>query len=209
MLRRDPLAGFVVRAPRTLPDVPTDDEVAAVVRACPATPEGKRNRAMALVMADAGLRASEVLHLLVQDWQRADASLFVRQGKGRKDRIARLNPTTIRAIRAWIAVHPQPAAENWLFCDASGRPLNRRNLVQILHRLSTRAGLSNERRLHPHALRHYAATSWLREGMGLDEVRRLLGHSTLSATLKYSGLVDRDLARAHRQAGAIERLRLG
>src|SRR5579859_1837882 len=42
---------------------------------------------------------------------------------------------------------------------------------------------------------------------GVDEVRRLLGHESLSTTLRYSGLVGADLARAHRAAGGIERLR--
>jgi site-specific recombinase XerD len=57
-------------------------------------------------------------------------------------------------------------------------------------------------------LRHFAATSWLRHGMGLDEVRRLLGHESLTTTLRYSSLVGADLQAAHRRAGAIERLRL-
>jgi site-specific recombinase XerD len=80
--------------------------------------------------------------------------------------------------------------------------------VQILHRLSTKANLPANRRLHPHALRHFAATSWLRGGAGLDEVRRLLGHESLATTLRYSSLVGADLPRAHRRAGAIERLRV-
>ncbi len=83
-----------------------------------------------------------------------------------------------------------------------------RHLIQILHRLSVKAGLPTHRRLHPHALRHFAATSWLRGGTGLDEVRRLLGHESLTTTLRYSSLVGADLQRAHRKASAIERLHL-
>lgn len=58
-----------------------------------------------------------------------------------------------------------------------------------------------------HALRYFAATSYLRGGAGLDEARRLLGHESLNTTLRYSSLVGVDLQRAHRKAGAIERLR--
>ncbi len=79
--------------------------------------------------------------------------------------------------------------------------------MQILHRLSAKAGLPTHRRLHPHALRHFAATSWLRGGAGLDQVRRLLGHASLSTTLCYSSLVASELAAAHKKAAAIERLR--
>jgi len=101
-----------------------------------------------------------------------------------------------------------PSPEAFLFCDRQGRPLKSRHLVQIHHRLSRKAGLPDHRQLHPNALRHFASTSWLRGGAGLDEVRRLLGHESLSTTLRYSSLVGADLQRAHRKAGAIERLRL-
>jgi site-specific recombinase XerD len=207
-LAETPLRGFTMRTPRTLPSVPTEDELRAVLAACSETLEGIRNRALVLVLADSGLRASEVLHLLVEDWRAADRGLFVRSGKGRKDRVAFVGPTTTRALRAWLARHPQPAAESFLFTDRQGRPLKGRHLVTLLHRLSARAGLAAHRRLHPHALRHFAATSWLRAGAGLDEVRRLLGHESLNTTLRYSNLVSADLQRAHKKAGAIERLRL-
>jgi len=207
-LIESPLRGFTMRTPKTLPDVPTDDELRSVLAACSDTLEGARNRALMLVLADAGLRAGELLHLLVEDWRPADRGLFVRAGKGRKDRVAFVGPTTTRMLKVWLAYHPLPSPEAFLFCDRAGRPLQYRHLVQILHRLSAKAGLSAHRRLHPHMLRHFAATSWLRGGAGLDEVRRLLGHESLSTTLRYSSLVGKDLQRAHRMAGAIERLNL-
>jgi integrase/recombinase XerD len=208
-LVENPLRGFTMREPKTLPEVPTDEDLRAVLTVCPETLEGIRNRALLLVLADSGLRASEVVHLLIEDWRSSDRGLFVRAGKGQKDRVAFIGPTTTRTLKAWLARHPQPSGEAFMFCDRKGRPLKRRHLVQILHRLSRKAGLPDHRRLHPHALRHFAATSWLRGGAGLDEVRRLLGHESLSTTLRYSSLVGTDLQKAHRRAGAIERLHLG
>lgn len=113
----------------------------------------------------------------------------MRSGKGRKDRVTFIGPTTTRAVKAWLARHPAPAPESFPFTDRHGRVLKARHLIQVLHRLSAKAGLPNQRRLHPHALRHFAATSWLRGGAGLDEVRPLLGYESLSTTLRYSGLV--------------------
>ncbi len=200
------MRGFTMRTPKTLPDVPTEDELRAVLAACPDTLEGRRNRAPILVLADSGLRVSELLHLLVEDWRAVDRGLFVRAGKGRKDRVAFIGPTTTRAFRAWLARHPAPSPEAFLFTDRQGRPMKPRHLVQLLHRLSRKAGLPQRRRLHPHALRHFAATNWLRAGAGLNEIRRLLGHESLNTTLRYSSLVGADLQRAHRKAAAIERL---
>jgi site-specific recombinase XerD len=207
-LAENPMRGFTMRTPKTLPDVPTEEELRAVLAACSDTLEGVRNRALILVLADSGLRAGEVLHLLVEDWRPSDRGLFVRAGKGRKDRVAFVGPTTTRLLKTWLTRHPAASPEAFLFVDSSRRPLKYRNLATIMLRLSVRAGLPATRRLHPHALRHFAATSWLRDGMGLDEVRRLLGHESLSTTLRYSNLVGADLQRAHKKAGAIERLRL-
>lgn len=82
VLREDPLRGLTMRTPKTLPDVPTDDELRGVLSACPDTLEGTRNRAMILTLADSGLRASEVLRLLIEDWRAPGRGLFVRAGKG-------------------------------------------------------------------------------------------------------------------------------
>jgi len=71
-------------------------------------------------------------------------------------------------------------------------------MVHILRRLSTPAGLPPSRRLRLHSLRHFAATLWLRNGVGLDQVRRLLGHASLHTTLRNSSLVAADLQQATR-----------
>jgi site-specific recombinase XerD len=206
-LGRNPLAGFSIRTPKTLPQVPSEDELRAILGCCGDRLEGRRNRALVLVLADAGLRAAEIARLVVEDWNPSQRSLFVR-GKGGKDRVAFLSPVTTRALREYLEARRTWRAEDYLFASRDGRPLKPRHLVQILHRLSTRAGLADHRRLHPHALRHLAATTWLRHGMGLDEVRRLLGHASLQTTLRYSSLVSTDVQRAHRRAAAIERMGL-
>jgi integrase len=125
-LAETPLRGFTMRTPETLPDVPTEDELRAVLTACPETLEGVRNCALLLALADSGLRASEVLRLLIEDWRPHDRGLFVRAGKGRKDRVAFIGPTTTRALKAWLARHPTPTPEPFLFVDRRRRPLTPR-----------------------------------------------------------------------------------
>jgi site-specific recombinase XerD len=207
LLTSDPMRGIPrPRGSLSLPDLPSDDELRTVLASCTATFEGVRNRAIILVMADAGLRASEVARARVQDWDASELRIVVRLGKGRKDRVAFVSPTTAESIRRHLVMRPGVGHPNPLFADAQGRPLTLRHLVQILHRLSARAGLPPNRRLHPHRLRHFDATSWLRNGVGLDHVRRLLGHTSVAMTLRYSSLVATDLQRAHREAAAIERM---
>jgi integrase len=106
-LADNPLRGFTMRTPKTLPTVPTDDELRAILTTCPSTLEGTRNRPLILVLADSALRASEVLHLLVEDWRPANPSLFVRrqgpQGPGelhRSDHHASAQDLALYASRA-------------------------------------------------------------------------------------------------------------
>lgn len=145
-------------------------------------------------MADAGPRKGEALHLLVQNWQAHERALFVRSGKGANDRTVFVCAGTARAIKAWLAL---PCTRNHRLrhgCSVSATYES--GVVTILHRLSIRGVLPLDRRLHPHNFRHLAATAWLRNGMGLDQVRRLLGHSGLNTTLRYSSLVSADLQQA-------------
>jgi len=207
LLAEDPMRG--IPKPRVimpLPDLPNEGEFRAVLASCTGTFEGVRNHAMILVMADAGLRAGELVRTQVQDWDVSELRIAVRLGKGRKDRVAFVSPVTANAICRHLASRPNAGYSDPLFADARGRPVAPRHLVQILHRLSQRAGLPTDRRLHPHMLRHFAATSWLRSGVGLDHVRRLLGHTSIAMTLRYSSLAAADLQRAHREAGAIDQV---
>ncbi len=204
-ISRNPLRDFHIRLPKTLPTVPTDDEVKSLVAACGRDPLGLRNKALILSMADASLRASEALGLLVDHWR--ERSLTVR-GKGEKERTTFLCLPSVRLFKDYLSTRRLRGPEDFLFVNDDGTPMNRRHLIQILHRLSVKAGLPAEHRIYPHALRHYAATSWLRAGMGLDEVRRLLGHASLASTLRYSALVSADLREAHRKAAVIERLHM-
>jgi len=169
LLASDPMRGIPrPRIPLPLPVVPTEEELRVVLMACAATFEGVRHCAVILTMAHAGLRAGELTHARVRDWNPADLRIMVRSGKGRKDRVTFLSPATAEGIRQHLAMRPGVGDSDPLFADAHGRALRSRHVVQILHRLSARAGLPTDRRVHPHTLRHFAATSWLRNGVGLD-----------------------------------------
>lgn len=82
VITENPFAAFAVRCPRTLPRVPTDDEVRAVLAVCPDTPTGKRNRAVLLAMADAGVRAVKCAACLSNRGAPASAACSCGRGRG-------------------------------------------------------------------------------------------------------------------------------
>jgi integrase/recombinase XerD len=74
--------------------------------------------------------------------------------------------------------------EKALFLNHRGQRLTRQGLWLIIKRYVRAVGIRAE--VTPHTLRHSFATHLLREGAGLQEVQRLLGHANLSTTQVYA-----------------------
>ncbi len=206
-LANNPMAGMTMRTPKTLPRVPEDEEVRRLVAACDDSFEGRRNRALVSLLADSGLRISEALRLRVEDVNFAARTLSVRGGKGGKDGVGFFGAETAKALRDWLGTRRDAMAEDFLFHDREGRPLSRNYGSHLLHRLSERAGLP--RKVGPHALRHYAATSILKQTGDLELVRQVLRHETLAMALRYAHLTKPDVSRKFRRASPLDNLRAG
>jgi len=205
-LATDPMAGLTMRAPKTLPCVPDDDAVRRLIDACPATWEGRRNRAMIALLADSGLRKQELRRLRWGDIDLSARTIHVRAGKGQKDGTTFFGDTMATVLRTWLAIHPTPVSTGPLCCTRDGMMLGPATITHILHRLATRAGL--ERKIGPHALRHYAATALLRRTGDLELVRRVLRHESLTMTLRYAALTQTEIAAKFLNASPLDHLRL-
>jgi site-specific recombinase XerD len=191
-LESDPMADIVARCPKTLPRVPTDDDVRRLLAACDQSSEGRRNRALIGLLADSALRREEARRLRITDLDMNTRTLRVHQGKGRKDGVGFFGEATASLLRTWLAVHPDPRPACWLFVTREGVQLGPTSFVRILHRISRRAKL--DRPIGPHALRHYAATAILRRTGDLELVRRVLRHETLTMALRYATLTSTEVA---------------
>jgi len=203
-LTTDPMAGLVMRAPKTLPRVPDDAAVSRLLAACPTTWEGRRNRAMIALLADSGLRKEELRRLRLGDLDLGTRLVHVHAGKGQKDGATFFGETTASLLRTWLAVHPAPQPGAPLCCTRDGTMLGPYTIALILGRLSRRAGLPQ--RIGPHALRHYAATSLLRRTGDLELVRRVLRHESLAMTLRYAVLTQTEVAAKFLHASPLDHL---
>lgn len=200
----DPLRGFRLRVSQPLRRVPDDDMVARLLLACPPTFEGRRNRALVSLLADAGLRISEALSLRTSDVDFGSGTIFVCEGKGQKGGIGFFGRHTGEYLQAWLASRTALRPEDHLFCDRRGRPLSRRQALKILHTLSDRAHLAWK--ISPHQLRRFAATALLRRTGDLELTRRVMRHATLSTTLLYASLSLADVQKKFRNASPIDNL---
>jgi integrase len=105
-------------------------------------------------------------------------------GKGSKPRTVALPPATWHAIAEYVA----DRSEGPIFITSSGARWDRVAAARSLDRIAGRAGLPH---LHPHVLRHTAATLALDAGAPLDRVQALLGHADPRTTMRYAAARER------------------
>ena len=207
LLTESPMRGLTMRVPRTLPTVPEDEHVRRLLAACPETFEGRRARALVALLADSGLRISEALRLRIEDIRFGERTLHVRGGKGGKDGVGFFGAETAQLLRRWLSIRREAVPEDFVFTDRTGRPLGRVHACHVMHRLSAQAGLP--RKVGPHALRHYAATSILKQTGDLELVRQVLRHESLIMALRYAHLTKPEVSRKFRRASPLDNLKAG
>ncbi len=185
--------GELLRTPRTSVRKPysvlSEPEVGAIGQSASST----RDRALLAVMLGAGLRAAEVVGLDVSDViedHDGETTLYVRQGKGRKDRSVPVLAPVAALLRRYLAeTGRRLGGSGPLFLSddraakGSGR-LSARGVGYIVARLARAAGIQ-AKQVSPHALRHTYALRALRSGSNVVAVGKLLGHSSIQTTQRY------------------------
>lgn len=172
-------------------NVVTDREIAAMFEAAP----GARERALLGILLGAGLRVAETASLSVCDIVEGvdeGVSLFVRQGKGRKDRIVPIGADVDLLLRDYLVETKRFLGDNgpiFLARDRGvaqriGPGLSTRALSRLVTDIAMAAGIA-AKRVTPHSLRHTFAIRCLRGGGSVVAVARLLGHANIATTQRY------------------------
>ena len=181
-------------------NVISESEMAALLGAVDLeTTIGMRDHALFELMYSTGLRCAEVSALDVEDIDLSDGVVFVRSGKGGKQRLVPIGRSAIESIERYlILARPLLINHAWvraLFVGMHGDRFGDGGITYAVHRATKRARLT--RRVTPHTFRHSFATHLLRAGADLRHVQELLGHSRIDSTECYTHLDIDDLADAH------------
>lgn len=137
-----------------------------------------------------GLRSQEGLHLTVADIDSSRMQIFVRRGKGAKDRYVPLPKKTLELLRKYWKTHKNPKL---LFPAIDKKhkkiytknvPMSRGTVQRALRKAVKSIGLK-KKGICIHTLRHSYATHLLEKGISIRLVQQYLGHSSLKSTIPY------------------------
>jgi len=165
----------------------------------------ERNRAILLLMLDTGVRASELCDLLVEDLDNKNNRIFVRKGKGAKERLLPFSPRTGQMIWRYLATRENVKDTDPLFISKINRAMHRTKLSAMFRSAGARAGIPN---VHPHRFRHTFAIQYLRNGGDAYTLQSMLGHSTFETVKLYLSLAQTDLDMVHTRASPVDNWRL-
>lgn len=187
-----------VRIPR---DVLSAEEAEVVLRQPNLLdPCGLRDRAMLEVLYSTGIRRAELCNLTIWDVDASRGTVFVRLGKGRKDRVV---PIGERALH-WVARYRDEVrplllfdlAEDHLFLSLRGEQVGKDQLSSIVGDYIVAANVGKKGGCH--LFRHTCATLMLEGGADVRYVQELLGHASLESTQVYTRVSIVKLKQVHR-----------
>lgn len=167
-----------VKRPKKLPEVLTKEETVRILRSISNT----KHRLMIEAVYGCGLRVSEVVRLKKEDVRFEEGVLFVREGKGMKDRVITL-PTSLSS-RLENYLNSRSDNNPFVFDSSRGGNLSIKSVQKILEEAVKRAGITKN--VHVHTLRHSYATHLLEQGTDLRIIQKLLGHADIKTTQIYT-----------------------
>jgi integrase/recombinase XerD len=149
---------------------------------------GLRDRAVLEVFYSCALRRGELIALAMRDVDFDRGTVFVRCGKGSKDRYVPIGERALFWLRLYVElVRPGVVTDSFpdhLFLSSTGMPLCSDLLSRKVRSYLARAGI--DKRGSCHLLRHTVATLMLEGGADIRYVAEMLGHARLETTQRYT-----------------------
>jgi site-specific recombinase XerD len=187
--------GFALRVPRPLPKHIRDEEVVVLFDAI----KKPRDRAMFKIMLRCGLRVEEVANLHISDLDLKRRRIFVRNGKGRKERVVYVSNDAYEAILNYLRVRPGSRAKGLFLVEKgpyTGKPISVRGIQKRIEYYSRITCIN----VSCHQLRHTMATQMLNADAEVVSIQDLLGHNNINTTERYCSVTNLKVMRDYFKA---------
>lgn len=173
------------RREHKLPDVLAKEEVKLIL----ISPINIKHRLMLQLIYACGLRAGELRSLRPSDINSHRKMLFIRQAKGKKDRLVPIPDILIVSLRDYYKI--QRPLEYLFEGDIPGTQYSERSLQNVFKQACYKAGIKKPATLH--WLRHSYATHLLERGTDVRYIQELLGHNSTKTTMIYTHVSQREI----------------
>ena len=179
------------KVPKALPRFLAKDELEKILAQLYLFPwksmfEQVRNESIIYTFLLSGVRLRELLHLSVSDINLPEARLFVRQGKGSKDRIVPIHPTLGIRLKRYLAIKKQIGNDSpWLFTGLSSQ---KRLWPKDIHRICLKVSKASGVKFTPHQLRHTLGRLSIEANLNPYKLKEILGHADINTTMIYASV---------------------
>ncbi len=172
------------RKEKKLPKVLSEKEVLNIINAT----TNIKHKCILATLYSSGLRIGELLNLRISDISYDKSLIFVRGGKGNKDRTTILSDSIAIVLKQYInQYHPK----YWLFEGIKHKQYSAGSIRQLLKRAAHNTGILQN--VTPHMLRHSFATHLLEQSVDIRYIQTLLGHNSPKTTAIYAFVSDKSL----------------
>ena len=136
-----------------------------------------------MIAYGSGLRIGEIVNLHISDIDSKKMRIFVREGKGNKERYTILSKTSLEMLRTYWSKYRKPVKSDKIFLTELDEPMTVGVIRDRFRRYRRKAGLNEKVTMH--TLRHCYATNLIENGATLIQVKELMGHSNIRSTMEY------------------------
>ena len=170
------------RKEKKLPGVFSEQEVLRLLGAV----RNVKHRTILMLIYSGGLRIGESIRVRKEDVSFDRKTIFIKAGKGKKDRYTVLSDKMIDQLRGYLDSY-QP--DYWLFEGQNGGQYSSSSIQKVFRRAVKASGVNPYSTVH--TLRHSFATHLLERGMDLRYIQELLGHSSSETTQIYTHITSK------------------
>ncbi len=183
-----------LREPKVKRDIITEEDLSALLRAPGNGRIGMRDRMIMILLYDSAIRVSELLGLTISSLCLTASPSYIHvHGKGDKERIVVLSDKTVEHLGEYLKVyHPDPDKDDLLFYTVVRGQRGRMSVGNVERLINKYADMIRPEHpnlpehVHPHMFRRTRATDLYQDGVELELVSRILGHSSTETTRIYA-----------------------
>lgn len=164
---------------KTVYKVLTKEELSTFFNVC----DNFKFKTIFMLVYGSGLRIGEVANLRVEDIDSKKMRIFVREGKGNKERYTILPKQSLEMLRTYWSKYRQNKRRGRIFLSETGKAITVGVIREHFRKYRRKAKINEKATVH--TLRHNFATDLIERGATLIQVKELMGHSNIRSTMAY------------------------